>query len=76
MRTLPLAPNTAKNQGSKKRCPMQNNWFLRMLGAVDDALDLLLTGAVLLLLAMFIASITDTRGCEIVMNTLSRFSHG
>ena len=55
---------------------MQKNWFLEMLGVVDDALDLLLTGAVLVALVLFVVSLADTRGLESIMNALFGFSHG
>jgi len=47
-----------------------------MLGIVDDAVDLVLTGAVLICLALFAASLADARGVEAVAKALLGLGHG
>ena len=49
---------------------MKSNWFLRVLALVDETIDLTLVLAILLLLVLFCATLTQMHGAEVVRNVL------
>ena len=49
---------------------MENDWFFRLLGVLDGAIDLLLGGAVIVLIVLFTINFADVRGLDALVSAL------
>ena len=60
----------------REGCVMNHDWFLRILGVLDETIEYILLALTLILLALFISGIVQMQGVEIVRSILLPRSHG
>ena len=54
---------------------MNSNWFLRMLGVVDDTIELALVVSIVFLLVLVGCTIAQTQGADAIRNILVPIGH-
>ena len=54
---------------------MNSNWFLRMLGVVDETIDLALVVCIVFLLAIVVCTVAQLQGADAIRNMLVPIGH-